>query len=88
MGFIAKAISSVIGGGKPKSQAAPAAPVKTTAEIAAEQAATPAAQEAAAAEDARKRLLAINAGAVQGQLTGPGGDLSKPTTTRKMLLGL
>lgn len=77
MGFVAKAISAITGGGS-KPAAAPVAPPDASAQDA----------QAIQDEEARKRLLAINSGAVAGQVTGPGGDLSVASTTKKNFLGL
>lgn len=70
--------------------AAPAASALTPAATAAAQAPAAAAQTPAqiAEEERKRKLLQVNAGATQGNITGSNGVVGAADTTRKMLLGL
>ncbi len=86
MGIVKKAVSGIFGGlagkmagmgkDKPAAAAAAAAPVDKSVDVAETE------------EDRRRRILAMNSGGNQGQLTAAGGDQTQAATGRKALLGL
>lgn len=84
MGNPFKAVTSIFSGGdKPKAPTIiyqggndATSTTKSAAEIAAVE-----------EDERRRRLLALNAGGGNGQLTGPAGDQSQATVTRKTLFG-
>ncbi len=86
MGVVKKVLGPVgqllVGGDKPKKS-----PVIEAPAASASTAKSPAEMAAAEEEDRRKRLVALNAGGNNGQLTQAGGDQSQAPVYRKALLG-
>ncbi len=82
-GLLGGLLGAVLGGGeKPKAPQIiqPTSDATSTTKSAAEIAAV---EE----DERRKRLLALNAGGSQGQLTGAAGDTSQAPVSRKTLFG-